>query len=110
MAESKRTKQAEDLVKTVDESAVIRCAVGTGIIREEVWTNASGTEVRYNLAFINHLLFAGDNGRVLGYDTAHGYLHRHYTGAVTKVEPTSYSEILERFIAEIGELRKKKKL
>ena len=103
-------KQAEDLVKTVDESTVIRCAVGSGIIREEVWMNASGTEVRYNLAFINHLLFTGDNGRVLGYDTAHGDLHRHYAGTVTKVEPASYSDILERFIAEVGELRKRKKL
>jgi hypothetical protein len=62
--------------------------------------------VRYNLTFINHRIFAGDNGRVLGYDTAHGYAHRHYFGDVVALEGSlSYEKILERFIAEVEELR-----
>lgn len=28
--------------------------------------------------FLNHELYQGDNGRVIGYDNAHGYHHRHY--------------------------------
>jgi hypothetical protein len=43
----------EKLSKVVDNSYTVRCAVGIGEFREEVWMNASGKEVRYNLAFIN---------------------------------------------------------
>lgn len=110
MAAAKRKKPAERLFESVAESAVIRCAAGFGAVREEVWVDASGKEVRYNLAFINHHLFAADNGRVLGYDTAHGRLHRHAAGSVEPIEPAPYTEILERFIAEVEDLRKKETL
>jgi hypothetical protein len=53
---------------------------------------------------------AGDNGRVLGYDTAHGSTHRHFAGEVEEIEPAAYGDILERFIAEIGELKTRRKL
>jgi hypothetical protein len=66
--------------------------------------------VRYNLAFINFHLFAGDHGRVLGYDTAHGQVHRHFAGAVEAIEPAGYDDILERFIGEVNELRTRRKL
>jgi hypothetical protein len=69
-------------VKVTNESAAIRCVTGDGLIREEVWKDAGGNVFRYNLAFINFHLFAGDNGRVLGYDTAHGQAHRHFAGTV----------------------------
>lgn len=59
-------KRAGKPVKVTDEVAAIGCACGDGLIREEVWKDASGQIVRYNLAFINFHLFAGDNGRVLG--------------------------------------------
>ena len=72
--------------------------------------DSSGKAIRYNLAFINHHLFSGDHGRVLGYDTAHGRLHRHFAGHVEGIGAASYSEILERFIAEVGELRRKRRL
>jgi len=39
--------------------------------------DAKGKVVRYNLAYINHDIFQRDNGRVLGYDNAHGTHHRH---------------------------------
>lgn len=42
----------------------------------------------------------GDNGRVLGFDNAHGYHHRHYLGVVDAAEFVSYAAILERFQQE----------
>jgi hypothetical protein len=74
-------------VKVTDEIAAIRCIVGDGLIREEVWKDGDGRVVRYNLAFINFQLFAADNGRVLGYDNAHGQAHRHFAGTVEAIEP-----------------------
>lgn len=50
----------------------------------EVWQDATRKVVRYNLAFINHFMHGGDNGRVLGYDIAHGFHHRHFMGKVEK--------------------------
>jgi hypothetical protein len=103
-------KQAGKPVKVTDEVAAIGCAAGDGLIREEVWKDASGRVVRYNLAFINFHLFAGDNGRVLGYDSAHGSQHRHFAGIVKEIEPAAYGDILARFIAEVNELKKRRKL
>jgi hypothetical protein len=40
------------------------------------------------------------NGRVLGFDNAHGHHHRHFMGAVEPVEFTSYEAALERFRQE----------
>jgi len=103
-------KSATRLTKVVDECAAIRCAVGDGLLREEVWQDAAGKLARYNLAFVNHHLCPRDHGRVLGYDTAHGFLHRHFAGKVEALEPASYSEILERFLAEVENLRQQTKL
>lgn len=79
-------------------------------IREEVWTNTAGEVVRYNLAFICFGLYAGDNGRVLGYDTAHGHVHRHFAGEVEPVKPVPYGVIFERFLAEVTELKQRRAL
>lgn len=97
-------------VKVTDEIAAIGCAAGDGLIREEVWKDETGQVVRYNLAFINFHLFAGDNGRVLGYDTAHGESHRHFAGVVEAIQPVAYEKILERFIDEVTELKTRRKL
>jgi len=97
-------------VKVTDEITTIRCAAGDGLIREEVWKTVEGLVARFNLAFINFHLFAGDNGRVLGYDTAHGSLHRHFGGAVEVIAPTSYAEIFDRFIEEVDRPRRRTEL
>lgn len=55
---------------------------------------------RYNLAYVNHAIFPGDNGRVLGFDNANGYDRRHYMGGVEAVEFVSYEATLERFQQE----------
>lgn len=60
--------------KTIDEVHKISDRRGNGQLRREVWVDERGQVVRYNLAFINHHLFQGDNGRVVGYDNQHGYL------------------------------------
>lgn len=41
----------------------------------EVWGDVGKDKTvvtRYNLAYINQAMFQGDNGRVLGFDNAHG--------------------------------------
>jgi hypothetical protein len=45
-----------------------------------------------------------DNGRVLGYDNAHDYHHRHFMGEVTEVEFIGYDELVSKFEAEVHEL------
>lgn len=96
------------VVKTADEEAGISCVVGSGKLREEVWQDATtGEVVRYNLAFINPLMYRGDNGRVLGYDMAHGYHHRHFMGKVVEIDFPGYERLSERFFKEVAALRKK---
>lgn len=80
---------------------------GGGILSYEVWgyrDQGHTVVTRYNLAYVNHALFAGDNGRVLGYDNAHGYHHRHFKGQIEPVEFVSYEAILERFQQEWRQL------
>ncbi len=103
-------KKARKPVKVTDEASVIRCVAGDGLIREEVWKDAKGIVVRYNLAFINFHLFSQDNGPVLGYDTAHGHPHRHFAGRIETVAPVPYYKVLERLMKEVAELRKRERL
>jgi hypothetical protein len=54
--------------------------------------------------YINHEIFTGDNGRVLGYDNTHNYHHRHYLGEISVVEDfMTYENLVNRFEQEIGE-------
>jgi hypothetical protein len=94
--------------KVVDETTQVRCASGRGIIREEVWQSANGEVLRYNLAFICHMLCTEDNGRVLGYDNQHGHHHRHFKGSVQPFNYAEYDKLLLRFLAEVEVLRKEK--
>jgi hypothetical protein len=86
--------------KVLDVSTRLAKKRGNGILRREVWVDVKGKVVRYNLAYINHDLFQGDNGRMVGYDNAHGVHHRHYKGKVETVEFQSFEEIEERFEAD----------
>ena len=74
-------------------------------MRREIWVNDDGAVTRYNLAYINFALHASDNGRVVGYDNAHGYHHRHSFSQVSKVEFTSFEDIEEQFQADWVALR-----
>jgi hypothetical protein len=83
--------------KIVDETFTISRKRGNGILRREVWVDGSGHVVRYNLAYINHDVHGGDNGRVVGYDNAHGFHHRHYMGVMESVDFAGFEDIEIRF-------------
>ena len=73
---------------------------GGGVLRYEVWGYSQGGKTivtRYNIAYINHAICKKDHGRVLGYDNAHEYHHRHYMGEITPVEFKSYELTVEIF-------------
>ncbi|HJV67151.1 MAG TPA: hypothetical protein VJ550_15570 [Geomonas sp.] len=84
--------------KIIDQTMMLSRKRGDGILRYEVWAE-NGVVSRYNLAFINHLIFNGDNGGVVGYDNKHGH-HRHFKGQLEPVEITSFEEIEKRFIED----------
>ena len=97
---------AGGLRKAVDERFYLSSTKGGGILRREIWADRRGRVVRYNLAYINHLVYAGHDGRVLGYDSAHGQHHGHYRGKVTTVGFESFEEIEARFQKEWNRLAK----
>jgi hypothetical protein len=97
------------LRKDTDDEAGFWCAGGMGILREEVWVNAREQVVRYNLAFLLPHVSRVDNGRILGYDNAHGVHERHFMGEAEPVEFKGYLATAERFYREAGALRKKYK-
>lgn len=85
-------------VKIIDESHKISDKRGNGKLRREVWVDGiAGAIIGYDLAYINHNIHPGDNGRVLGYDNAHDGHHRHYFGVVEAVEFVSFEDLEERF-------------
>lgn len=101
---SRRSRQV--LTKVVDEEFVVRCRSGSvGVFREEVFQNARGAVVKYNLAFIHFGLCQADNGRVLGYDNAHGSHERHWMGSSEIVAWRDYATIFNRFMRELEELK-----
>lgn len=84
--------------KIIDRSFMVSRKRGNGTLRYEVWAD-NGTVTRYNLAYINHMIFSGDNGRVIGYDNRHGH-HRHFKGSVEPIDITSFNEIEQCFEQE----------
>ena len=95
--------------KVQDVSTRLSKKHGNGIWRREVWVDRDGKVTRYNLAYINHYIFQGDNGRVLGYDNAHGFHHRHIMGVVESVNFLSFEDTEERFESDWMVFRRKGK-
>src|SRR3569623_1924274 len=58
----------------------------------------------FRIVYINPMVYARDNGRVLGYDNSHGYWHRHYLGDITPVEETTYEDIIDRFKEDLNDV------
>lgn len=59
--------------------------LGGGLVKDYAEIElATGKMWRYSLVYINPAIYARDNGRVLGYDNAHGYPHRHLFGKITR--------------------------
>ena len=92
--------------KVLDEEIVLGRPRRGAKLREEVWEDRDGTVVKYNLAYINHIVCRVDNGRVLGYDSQHGSHHRHYLGTVTGVAFESFEKIESLFESELRQLLK----
>lgn len=95
--------------KIVDEAHHISSKRGNGQLRREIWVDGKGRVTRYNLAYVNHALHKGDNGRVVGYDNQHGYHHRHYFGEVTAFDFISFEETENAFESDWVALRSTKK-
>jgi hypothetical protein len=92
--------------KLIDRLDRITRKRGNGVLRREVWIDdVTGIVTRYNLAYINHIIFAGDNGRVLGFDNKHGLNHRHFKGTVEEVYFESFEAVEQRFEDEWLALR-----
>lgn len=94
-------------IKVFDDTWPLSMKYGNGLLRREVWVDERGRVSRYNLAYVNQLIFSGDHGRVVGYDNAHGYHHRHYMGVVEPVEFVSFEDIEARFEADWVVFRRK---
>ena len=95
-----------DLRKVTDYETRFQCAGGFGILREEVWVNRREDVVRYNLAFLLPHRFRRDNGRVLGFDNAHGVHERHSMGEVEAVQFKGYAATARRFFREAEAIRR----
>lgn len=90
----------------------LRPKSGGGLLSYEIWgyrDKGKTVVTKYNLAYINHAIYRGDNGRVLGFDNAHDHHHRHYMGVVEAVEYVGYEETLERFQGEWQEIISKQR-
>jgi hypothetical protein len=95
------------LRKETEYATRFRCAGGIGILREEVWVNAKNEVVKCNLAYLlppPHV-FAKDNGRVPGYDNAHGVHERQCQGSMEEVSFKNYLSTVARFYKEAASIR-----
>lgn len=93
--------------KTVDETHTLPNRMGGGILKRLVWVDEkTGIVTKYSLVYINQLLYALDNGRVLGYDNDHGYHHKHFMGEITPIEFKGFEAVEELFEAEFKEITK----
>lgn len=93
----------------IDEVLSIHRKKGNGVIKRQVWINNKGEITRYSLAYVNYQLFSGDNGRVLGYDNAHGYHHKHYMGKVESITFHNFQKLESEFQKEFEVLYEKAK-
>jgi len=73
---------------------------GNGILNISILQDETGNVLEHSLAYINTKLFAHDNGRIIGYDSAHGNHHCHRLGKYEKVEFKSYAKTFELFEKE----------
>jgi Family of unknown function (DUF6516) len=71
------------------------------VVRIQADYSRKGRLLKYSMALIDTQNIAIDNGRLLGYDHAHGYHHRHRLGQVEPVEFDTYEDTEKRFEAEV---------
>jgi len=61
-------------------------------------------------SIINYSMHRGDNGRVLGYDMAHGFHHQPLMGKVEKIDFPGYENLSDQFLKEVAALRNKREI
>lgn len=91
------------------ERHTIKEKSGGGLLRYEVWglvKNGTTVVTRYNIAYINHAVCQVDNGRVLGFDNAHNYHHRHCMGEIEPFDFVSFEHIVSLFETEWSQIAK----
>ncbi len=96
-------KKTRPFLKVINERYNLPNSKGGGVIKIEAWEDNSGIVVKYNIAYINYSLCQEDNGRVLGYDNAHDYHHKHFFGKVSPIAFISYEKLVLQFEKEIKE-------
>ncbi|NOY72019.1 MAG: transcriptional regulator [Gammaproteobacteria bacterium] len=77
------------------------------LLQLQVWVDDNHKVVKYDLVYINPLIYAGDNGRVLAYDNNHDIHHKHYFGEFITVDFVSYEDQLKKFEKEYEALKAK---
>lgn len=100
------------VAKDVDDRFTTR---GGGTIRVETWVESkTRAVVKYNLAYVNAAIHAGDNGRVLGFDNTHLYPgfssahHVHWMGTVYENRRfVSFDTTLDRFERSLRWLKRR---
>jgi ligand-binding sensor domain-containing protein len=105
--DKKKNKSKDQLL--YDECSTLSKSKGNGQLIRKVWIDTNKKITRYSLAYINHKLCHVDNGRVLGYDNAHGYHHKHYMGDIEAIKFINFEEIEKHFQNEFEVLYEKAK-
>ena len=99
MAAKKSVVKVQEIYAPKD--VLIPMRLGGGVLKERVIRELPSKKVISNaLAYINPMIYSGDNGRVLGYDNSHGFSHRHSLGTVTAEAFPGYEALYERFESE----------
>jgi hypothetical protein len=98
-----KRKRSAPWKKRVDDTSYLTGNRRGAVLKEEVWYDGDDV-VKYSLAYINHKVHGGDNGRVLGYDNTHDYHHRHFKGDIEETDFTCYEALVDRFEEEVTEL------
>lgn len=96
-------KKRSGKIEIIDEQSYLAGKRKGAILK--IYVVREGSQVtRYSLAYINAKVASADNGRVLGYDNAHGHHHRHFMGTVSEIEEADYEAIAARFERELKEM------
>ena len=101
MAKQRRPADEPDPEKSVCDEFYPKGRKRGLVVRIQAEYSRRGQLLRYSLSLIDTHSAAVDNGRILGYDNAHGYHHRHYLGNVVPVEFESYENTERRFEEEV---------
>jgi len=98
MAAKKGVKRKEPILKKISHTDIIPQKKGNGQLRIEYLINeATGEVVTYSMAYINDSICSVDNGRVIGFDNAHGEHHKHVMGQYIPVEFESFAKTMKLF-------------